>query len=162
MDLFSRKIIGWSMSDNMKTQLVINALEMAYKGRNLPVGVIVHSDRGSQYASEEYKSKLEEYKMIQSMSRKGDCWDNAPTESFFHSLKIEEVYNKKYETREEAKNDIFDYIEVFYNKKRIHSYLGYKSPEEYEKEYFVDYMEKWRKLCLQSRERSNNSKTRNV
>jgi transposase InsO family protein len=118
------------------------ALEMAHKKRNFVEGVIIHSDRGSQYASDLFKTKIEEFKMIQSMSRKGNCWDNAPTESFFHTLKIEEVYNKKYKTREEAKTDIFDYIEVFYNRSRSHSFLDYKSPLEYEEEYFCGLFEK--------------------
>ncbi len=142
MDLFSRKIIGWSMSDNMEAEMFCEALEMAHKKRNFVEGVIIHSDRGSQYASDLFKTKIEEFKMIQSMSRKGNCWDNAPTESFFHTLKIEEVYNKKYKTKEEAKTDIFDYIEVFYNRSRSHSFLDYKSPLEYEEEYFCGLFEK--------------------
>jgi len=137
MDLFSRRIIGYSMDDNMKTEMVLKALEMAYQFRKPKEKVLFHSDRGSQYASNKFKKKLDDYGMIQSMSRKGNCWDNAPSESFFHTLKVEEVYcRKEYSTKEEAKACIFDYINVFYNKERIHSTLNYQAPVSFEMEYF--------------------------
>jgi len=132
IDLFSRKVIGWAMDDNMKTNLVKSALLMALKGRKIPSGLVHHSDRGSQYASYEYQALLSSHCMISSMSRKGNCWDNAVVESFFHTLKTELIYHCKYKTREEAKQSIFEYIEVFYNRKRRHSTLGYQSPEKYE------------------------------
>ena len=133
LDLFSRKVVGWSMASHMRADLVIDALDMAVKHRNPPEGLMFHSDRGVQYASGTFRKKLKSYKMIQSMSRKGNCWDNAPAESFFSTLKIEEVYtHSKYRTREEARKAIFEYIEVFYNRKRSHSFLDYKSPSEYE------------------------------
>ena len=132
LDLFSRKVVGWSMDAHMKAELVVDALEMAVKHRTPPGGLIFHSDRGVQYASTSFRVKLKDYRMIQSMSRKGDCWDNAPAESFFSTLKMEEVYYRKYRTREEARQSIFEYIEVFYNRQRSHSFLDYVSPEKYE------------------------------
>jgi len=135
MDLCSKGIVGWSMDDRMKTDLVANALTMAYGNRNPGVGLLHHSDRGSQYASGDYQNLLKEYGMQASMSRKGNCWDNAPMESFFHTLKTELTHHKKYQTREEARRDIFEYIEVFYNRQRLHSSLGYKSPMEFESEF---------------------------
>lgn len=135
MDLCSKGIAGWSMDERMKTDLVASALTMAYGRRNPGVGLLHHSDRGSQYASEDYQRLLEAYGMRASMSRKGDCWDNAPMESFFHTLKTELTHHRKYRTREEAKRDIFEYIEVFYNRQRLHSSLGYKSPAEFESEF---------------------------
>jgi len=135
MDLCSKGIAGWSMDERMKTDLVTNALAMAYKRRNPGIGLLHHSDRGSQYASEDYQKLLKAYGMQASMSRKGDCWDNAPMESFFHTLKTELTHHKKYRTREEARRDIFEYIEVFYNRQRFHSSLGYKSPAEFESEF---------------------------
>jgi len=132
IDLFSRKVVGWAMDGNMKTGLVKSALLMAIKGRNVSAGLIHHSDRGSQYASYEYQSVLSDHSMTSSMSRKGNCWDNAVVESFFHTLKTEHVYHYIYKTREEAIQSIFEYIVVFYNRKRRHSTLGYQSPEMYE------------------------------
>lgn len=133
MDLFSRKVIGWSMNGHMKTELVKSALLMALKDRPVMKGLMHHSDRGSQYASEEYQSLLSQHGIICSMSRKGNCWDNAVVESFFHTLKTELIYHFFYKTREEAMQSIFEYIVVFYNRKRRHSTLGYQSPERYEK-----------------------------
>lgn len=134
MDLYSRKIIGWSMSNRMKDDLVIDALRMALFQRNVPAaGLLLHSDRGSQYAASTLQKILLQHSIQCSMSRKGDCWDNAAMESFFHTLKTECVHHERYQTRDEAKKAIFDYIEVFYNRQRKHSFLGYKSPEEYEK-----------------------------
>lgn len=132
MDLFSRKIIGWSMSHRMKDTIVIDALKMALFRRKISSNVLLHSDRGSQYASDKFQELLKENNIQCSMSRRGDCWDNAAMESFFHSLKTECVFHEKYQTRDDAKKSIFDYIEVFYNRRRKHSYLGYKSPEQYE------------------------------
>jgi transposase InsO family protein len=132
MDLFSRKIIGWSMSGRMKESLVIDALKMALFRRKINTNVLLHSDRGSQYASDNFQQLLNDNHIECSMSRKGNCWDNAAMESFFHSLKTECVHHERYLTRDEAKKSVFDYIEVFYNRQRKHSYLGYKSPEQYE------------------------------
>jgi transposase InsO family protein len=132
MDLFSRMIVGWSMANHMRSELVEDAVKMAWLKRNPADGLIFHSDRGVQYACNSFKDLINSKKCIQSMSRKGDCWDNACAESFFHSLKTEKVYFNKYKTREEAKSSIFKYIEIFYNRQRRHSYLGYRSPENYE------------------------------
>lgn len=133
IDLFSRKVVGWSMRSSLNRALVIDALVMAIKARHPPKGLLHHSDRGSQYASQEYRQLLNQTGMIASMSRKGNCYDNAPTESFFASLKRELVYHRRYQSRAQAKQDIFQYIEIWYNRKRRHSTLGYVSPEEFEK-----------------------------
>ncbi len=133
IDLFSRQVIGWSMDRRMTKELVKNVLRMAYWRRKPEPGVIFHSDRGSQYCSREFQDLLTEYGMISSMSRKGNCWDNAVAESFFGSLKTERVFFSKYKTREDARQDIIDYIEMFYNSRRLHSHLGYLSPREFEK-----------------------------
>lgn len=132
MDLFSRKIVGWSMAEHMRTELVIDALDMAIKARNPAPGLVHHSDRGSQYASGLYQAKLKAFGMQCSMSGKGQCWDNACVESFFRTLKCEEVFHEKYKTREEARRSVFNFIEVHYNRKRRHSTLGYVSPVRYE------------------------------
>lgn len=134
MDLYSRKIVGWTLSNTLKTSLAKEALEMAYWRRKPKEGLLHHSDRGSQYASETYQKLLSTYKMTCSMSRKGNCWDNAVVESFFSSLKTERANDTVYRTRNEARQDVFDYIEMFYNSNRLHSHLEYKSPNEYEKE----------------------------
>lgn len=133
MDLYSRRIVGWSMDKRMTKDLVIDALDMAVRARCPAPGLLHHSDRGSQYASYKYQDKLKKHGMVCSMSRKGNCWDNAVMESFYRSLKVESVYSKKYKTRKEAKRDIFTYIEMFYNRVRRHSYLGYKSPCDFER-----------------------------
>lgn len=133
MDLFSRRIVGWSLSSRMKVDLVTNALRMAVGCRKPPKGLLHHSDRGSQYACQDYQGLLAEYAMVPSMSRKGNCWDNAVVERFFRSLKCERTNDLRYGTREEAKMDVIDYIEMFYNSRRYHSYLGYRSPADYEK-----------------------------
>lgn len=130
MDLCSRAIVGWSMSERMTRTLVINAFTMAVKRRNPPRGLLHHSDRGSQYASGDFQRLLAKYGAICSMSRKGNCWDNAVVESFFGFLKREHVFHNRYLTRAQARQSIFDYIERFYNRKRIHSSLGYKTPYE--------------------------------
>ena len=132
IDLYSRKIVGWSMDDRMKVSLVNDALNMALQNRNPPKGLIWHTDRGSQYASYSHKDLLNEYGIIQSMSRKGNCWDNAVAESFFHTLKTELVYHEIYETKAQANQSIFEYIEVFYNRQRMHSTNNNLSPVEFE------------------------------
>ncbi len=132
VDLYSRKVVGWSMKSHMGSSLVTDALEMALKKRTPKSGLIIHSDRGSQYVSNTYQRILKQNNFIGSMSRKGNCWDNAVAESFFHSLKTELIQGKVFISRNEAKQKIFDYIEVFYNRKRLHSTLGYVSPQEFE------------------------------
>ena len=132
IDLYSRKIVGWSMDDSMKTSLVNDALFMAIKRRNPTEGLIWHTDRGSQYASDSHKDLLKKYGIIQSMSRKGNCWDNAVSESFFHSLKTELIYHENFKTKAQANEMIFEYIEIFYNRQRLHSYNNYMSPVEFE------------------------------
>ncbi len=132
LDLFSRQVVGWSLSNRISRKLVINALRMAIWRRQPLPGLILHSDRGSQYCSIEFQKMLNAHRMISSMSRKGNCWDNAVAESFFGSLKTERVFFSSYATREEARRDIVDYIEMFYNSNRRHSYLGYVSPKKFE------------------------------
>lgn len=132
IDLFSRRIVGWSMGSTLRTILVVEALKMAIGRRRPPRGLVHHSDRGSQYASMEYRSLLDASGFLCSMSGKGNCYDNATKESFFHTLKTEVVAHENYSTREEARASIFEYIEFFYNRQRRHSSLGYRSPEEFE------------------------------
>lgn len=132
IDLFSRRVVGWSMGSRMKAKLVTDALRMAVWQRQPDAGLIVHSDRGSQYASKAYRRLLQANGFVGSMSRKGDCWDNAVAESFFASLKKERVQWRHYQTRAEAQRDILDYIVMFYNCRRLHSTLGYTSPNDYE------------------------------
>ena len=132
LDLYSKLIVGWSMSSRMTKKLVLDALNMAVDRRRPGPGLIHHSDQGRQYASKAYRKKLKSHRMICSMRRKGDCWDNAPMESWFHSLKTELVAHKDYLSRTQAKADIFEYIEVFYNRSRKHSALGYMNPAQYE------------------------------
>jgi putative transposase len=132
IDLCSRKIVGWAMADHLKASLCVEALEMAVAQRRPGEGLIHHSDRGVQYACGDYQEKLAELGMICSMSGRGDCYDNAVMESFFKTLKTERVYHENYATRQEAMASIFQYIEVFYNRKRLHSSLGYVSPAAYE------------------------------
>jgi len=131
-DLFSRKIVGWSMSDRIDSRLVVDALEMAIQ-RELPgQGLVAHSDRGVQYASEHYQTLLRKHAVTCSMSRKGNCWDNAPMESFFATLKKELVHHERYQSQQEARQSLFEYIEIFYNRVRRHSSLGYLSPLQFE------------------------------
>ncbi len=132
MDLYSRKIVGWSMDKRMTRALVINALKMAINNRQPPRGMIFHSDKGSQYASEDFRRVLWAAGIRQSMSGKGSCWDNAVVESFFKTLKTEHVYHEVYATRSDAMASIFSWMEITYNKNRIHSTLGYKTPVDYE------------------------------
>ena len=135
LDLFSRRIVGWAMGTTLERSLVRSALDMALTSRTPQAGLLCHSDRGSQYASGDYQKALQKVGAICSMSRKGNCWDNAPTESFFASLKKEMVYRTHFTSRSEAKAAIFSWIEVWYNRKRRHSRLGYLSPEAFEKQY---------------------------
>ena len=132
LDLYSRRVVGWAMSQRVTVELTEQALTMALAKRAPTAGLLHHSDRGSQYAATSYRRVLDEYGLLPSMSRKGNCWDNACVESFFGTLKRELVYHRRYVTREEARQDIFEYIEVFYNRQRRHSTLGYHSPAEYE------------------------------
>ena len=131
MDLYSRMIVGYAMDARMTKELVLNALRMARFKRKPKPGLIHHSDRGSQYCSHDYQGLIAHMKAVPSMSRKGNCWDNAPMESWFNSLTNERVFHRRYETRDEARADLFDYIEVFYNRKRRHSGLGYDIPSEF-------------------------------
>jgi putative transposase len=132
-DLYSRQVVGWSMSERIDSRLVVDALEMAVSRRLPGEGLVAHSDRGSQYASEHYRQLLASHEITCSMSRRANCWDNAPMESFFASLKKELVHDEDYRTREEARASLFEYIEIFYNRVRRHSSLGYQSPVEYER-----------------------------
>jgi transposase InsO family protein len=133
VDLFSRAIIGYAMNGRMQASLVTTALSMAYWRRKPGHGVLVHSDRGSQYASAMFRQQLKELRMIQSMSRKGNCYDNAACETVFHTLKVELVHDEDFQTRKEARERIIEYIEMYYNGIRLHSTLGYMSPMEYER-----------------------------
>jgi len=132
MDLFSRKIIGWAIASRMDVKLVNVAFYMALFNRKMPKKVLFHTDRGSQYCSNDFQDELEKHKFIQSLSRRGNCWDNACIESFFKSLKYEYLYPLGLKSIPETRDLIFEYIEVFYNRKRLHTTLGYMSPEEYE------------------------------
>jgi putative transposase len=132
LDLCSRKVVGWSMADHMRAELVGDALSMAIVRRRPRPGLLHHSDRGVQYACDDYQKLLSDHGMQASMSGKGDCRDNAPTESFWGTLKTELVNHQRYATREQARQSIFEYIEVFYNRQRLHSAIGYQSPEAFE------------------------------
>jgi putative transposase len=132
LDLYSRRIVGWSMRADMTTQLVIDALLMAVWGRGKPAGLLHHSDQGTQYASDDFQRVLASHGITCSMSRRGDCWDNAAMESFFSTMKAERTSRKTYANRDQARADVFDYIERFYNPRRRHSTLGYISPVKFE------------------------------
>lgn len=132
MDLCSRKIVGWSMADHLRAELVVDALTMATARRDPAPGLLHHSDRGVQYCCGEYRRELEAWGMVASMSRVGDCYDNAPQESFWATLKKELMSDREFATRDEARAAIFEYIEVFYNRERIHGSIGYLSPEQFE------------------------------
>jgi putative transposase len=132
IDLYSRLVVGWAMSERITAQLVCDALQMALWRRRRPAGVIVHSDRGSQYCSRAYRGLIREHKLLCSMRAKGNCYDNACAESFFHSLKVEAIHGEKFATREEMRHTIFEYIEVDYNRTRRHSANGFISPEAFE------------------------------
>ena len=135
LDLFSRRIVGWSMSERIDRQLAIDCLQMAVAHRQPPDGLIHHSDRGSQYASHDYQRLLADHRIVGSMSRRGDCWDNAVAESFFATLKTELVYQSHWPTRAAARSAVFEYIESFYNRRRRHSSLTYLSPADFERLY---------------------------
>jgi len=137
MDLFSRKIVGWSFADNLESRLVERAFQMAVQNAAALNGLLHHSDRGSQYAAEAYQQLLVAQRVQVSMSRRGNCYDNAPMESFFGTLKSECVHPRKYQTRQEAITDIFSYIVGFYNRERLHSSLGYLSPDDFERRYHL-------------------------
>jgi transposase InsO family protein len=141
IDLYSRKVVGWSMSTRLKSSLVCDALTMALWRRRPSAGLIHHSDRGVQYASRVFRKLLKAHGILGSMSRKGNCWDNAVVESFFGTLKSERLFWQHYSTRRVAHNEIVDYIAMFYNPLRLHSYLDYKSPDQYEWE------EQWKKVA---------------
>ena len=144
LDLYTRQIVGWAMRERMTKDLVIDALRMAWFRRHPLPGLVHHSDRGSQYCSHDFQEQLVAYGMLASMSRKGNCWDNAPSESWFNSLKNERVHGARYATRDEARADVFEYIEVFYNRVRRHSSLGGISP--------VSFYESWLRRQLPIRD----------
>lgn len=136
MDLYSRKIVGWELGDRMTTDLVLGALDKAYEAQKPKHKMTHHSDRGSQYTSDEYRKRLKKYKMKASMSRKGNCYDNACIESFHSVLKKEFIYCTKFKTKAQAQQEVFEYIELFYNRKRIHGTLGYLTPIQFESMYY--------------------------
>lgn len=136
LDLYARRVVGWELGNRLTSELVTRALERAARWRKPEPGLIFHSDRGSQYGSDCVRDLINRYQMRQSMSAKGNCYDNAVTESFFHTLKTELTYFERYETRGQARQSIFEYIEVFYNRERLHSTNAYTTPSEYEDEYF--------------------------
>ena len=136
-DIFTKEIVGWATEDNMKAELCMKALKNAVMRHKPPKGLVHHSDRGVQYCSKEYQEFLKKHGMICSMSRKGNCYDNACAETFFSTIKCEMLYHKCYRTRGEAHNDIFWYIEVFYNRKRRHQSLGYLSPAQFKRGYMA-------------------------
>jgi len=133
MDLFSRKIIGWAVDNTMTEELITTALNMAFELREVQPGLVIHSDRGVQYRAQKYQDLIRAHGGNVSMSRKGNCWDNAPMESFFSRFKVELIYAEQYQSIEEAKSGIFEYIEIFYNRLRRHSAIGYVSPAEFER-----------------------------
>jgi len=133
LDMFSRRVVGWAMDERITQELTLNALRMAIATRRPRPGLLHHSDRGSQYASNDYRKLLKQFYMTQSMSRKGNCWDNAPMESFFKTLKVERIYRLRYSSRDQARLDIVNWIEGFYNEKRLHSAIDYRSPADFER-----------------------------
>ena len=133
LDLYSRKVVGWSMNNRNNGELVKACLDMAIQHRQPSAGLIHHTDRGSTYAMQSYRARLKQMGMVNSMSRKRDCWDNAVAESFFSNLKNELIYWSDFKTRDEARSAIFNYIEIYYNRQRLHQTLNYTSPEEYER-----------------------------
>lgn len=132
IDLYSRQVVGWKLDKQMTRDLVLAALRQAYFRRHPGTGLIFHSDRGSQYCSNDFRAQLKTYQMLQSQSRRANCWDNACVESFFHTLKTESIYHETFETRDQAERVIFEWVEAFYNRQRKHSTLGYLSPVEFE------------------------------
>jgi putative transposase len=138
LDLCTHRLVGWALGSRMTEDLVLSALDQAFAAKKPAPGLIHHSDRGSQYASVTYRGRLEKYKMISSMSRKGNCYDNAVIEAFHSLIKRELVYQTKFATRQEAYDEIFEYIELYYNRKRIHSSIGYLSPDHFEAQYYAN------------------------
>jgi transposase InsO family protein len=134
IDLYSRKVVGWSMKTHMKASLMCDALQMALTNRGSPKGVLFHSDRGSQYCSNDFRSLLLDNNFVQSMSRKGNCWDNAVAESFFKTLKTEAIDCLPLQSIEKTKNTVFEYIEIYYNRQRMHSSIDYRNPVDYEEQ----------------------------
>ena len=134
IDLFSRLVVGWALSSSLSHEMVVTALKRAIRSRRPGKGVVFHSDRGVQYACNDFRKELDHHGFVQSMSRKGNCWDNAVAESFFGVMKTELVYHERYEGHQDTLHSIFEYIEVFYNRQRRHSTLGYLCPAEYEKQ----------------------------
>lgn len=132
IDLYSRRVVGWAVSTSLSQELVLQALQQALTRRRPPRGLIVHTDRGVQYAAQAFRSLLQRHGLVQSMSRKGNCWDNAVAESFFHLLKTELVYHARWEDHLDSYHDLFDYLEIFYNRERLHSTLGYLTPAQFE------------------------------
>ncbi len=135
LDLFSRRIIGWQMSEKIDRHLVCDTLQAALILRDYPQNVIVHSDRGSQYCSHDFVHLIKKYQLTQSMSKKGDCFDNAAMESWFHSLKVEAIHHQRFTTKQQVRSTVFDYIEMYYNSTRLHSFLNYVSPQKFELAY---------------------------
>ena len=133
IDLYSRRVVGWSLSNRMTKELVIDAMKMALRQRKPSPGLIAHSDRGSQYCSHDYQKLLKNNRILCSMSKKGDCYDNACAETFFHSLKVEWIYGNTFRRREDCRQSVIEYVEVFYNRQRLHSYLGYTTPCQFER-----------------------------
>ena len=131
LDLYGHKVVGLSMGERMTKELVISALEEAYHRSGRPRGTLIHSDRGSQYCSNDYQERIKEYGFICSMSRKGNCWDNAPMEAFWGKMKYEWLSDQRFRTREDARSAVFEYVEIFYNRQRLHAGNGYRTPEEY-------------------------------
>ena len=132
LDLFSRRVVGWALSERLERGVALDALQMALTARQPPQGLLHHSDRGSQYLSYEYQQLLAAHGLLSSMSRKGNCWDNAVAESFFATLKLELAYWSHWRSRTQARSEVFEYIELFYNRQRRHSALGYLSPHQFE------------------------------
>ena len=132
IDLYSRRVVGWAVSTSLGQELVLKALQQALTRRRPPKGLIVHTDRGVQYAAQAFSSLLQRHGLVQSMSRKGNCWDNAVAESFFHLLKTELVYHARWEDHLDSYHDLFEYLEIFYNRERLHSTLGYLTPAQFE------------------------------
>jgi transposase InsO family protein len=137
IDLYSRKVVGWSMKTHMEASLVCDALKMALTNRGSPEGTLFHSDRGSQYCSNDFRSLISDSNFVQSMSRKGNCWDNAVAESFFKTLKTEAIYCLPLQSVEKTKNTVFEYIEIYYNRQRMHSSINYCNPVDYEEQGLV-------------------------
>jgi putative transposase len=135
LDLFSRRVVGWSMSERLKTDVALNALRMALRARQPAAGLVHHTDRGCQYASRDYRAEIAAHGVVRSMSRKGDCWDNAVAESFFATLKVELVHDADFATRAQARREVFEYIEAFYNRQRRHSSIGYATPSGLESDF---------------------------